>query len=56
LRSLRKISREVALGTARALVDLGAAAPLAEEELQRRIAELVWEPHYLPYRVARGAE
>lgn len=52
LRKLRTLSREVAFGTAKALVALGAAQPLGDEEIARRIAALVWEPTYLPLRPA----
>jgi malate dehydrogenase (oxaloacetate-decarboxylating) len=48
--SLRVVSRQVALGVARALVDCGAAPYLDAAEIESRIAAAVWKPAYLPYR------
>ena len=50
LSRLRDVSYRVAVAVGRALVDAGAAPPLAAPVLERRIAAAMWEPVYLPYR------
>jgi malic enzyme len=52
LSRLRDVSRAVAIEVARALVEAGAAAPLAPREIEARIAATMWEPVYRPYRPA----
>jgi malate dehydrogenase (oxaloacetate-decarboxylating) len=51
---LREVSREVAVAVGCALVEAGAAPQLARTEVERRVAAGVWEPVYLPYRLAAG--
>lgn len=48
--SLRSVSRQVALGVARALIDCGAAPHIDSAEIESRLAAAAWEPAYLPYR------
>jgi malate dehydrogenase (oxaloacetate-decarboxylating) len=52
LQRLREVSKTVAAAVGRALVDAGAAPPIAPCEIDRRIESLIWEPCYLPYRPA----
>jgi len=40
----------VAVG--RALVHAGAAPEMNDAAVERRVAEGIWTPHYLPYRPA----
>jgi malic enzyme len=47
---LREVSRAVAVAVGCALVEAGAAPPLARAEVERRVAAGIWEPRYLPYR------
>jgi len=47
---LREVARAVALAVGRALVDAGAAPPMAAAEIERRVSASVWTPEYLPYR------
>jgi malic enzyme len=49
---LRDVSRAVAAAVAGALVEAGDVAPLAPEEIERRVAAAMWEPVYRPYRAA----
>ncbi len=50
LSRLREVSRHVALAVGRALVAAGAATPLSEGEIDRRVDASVWDPVYVPYR------
>jgi malate dehydrogenase (oxaloacetate-decarboxylating) len=50
LARLRDVSYHVAVAVGRALVDAGAAPPLAPAVLERRVAAAMWEPTYLRYR------
>jgi malic enzyme len=50
LSDLRRISREVGLAVARTVISLGAALPLPDDEIRRRVLAGIWEPAYLPYR------
>ena len=50
LSRLRDVSYRVAVAVGRALVDAGAAPPLAPPVLERRVAAAMWEPTYLKYR------
>lgn len=50
LSRLRDVSYHVAVAVGRALIDAGAAPPLAQPVLERQIAAAMWEPTYLPYR------
>jgi len=52
LASLRSVSAHVALAVGRALVSEGAAASLSEDEIERRVGAMIWEPVYRPYRPA----
>jgi malic enzyme len=49
---LRQVSRAVAVAVGSALVDAGAAPSMSHAEVERRVAEGIWEPRYLPYRFA----
>jgi malic enzyme len=51
---LRQVSHAVAVAVGCALVEAGAAPPMAQTEVERRVREDTWEPAYLPYRVAPG--
>ena len=50
LSRLRDVSYHVAVAVGLALVDAGAAPPLTEAEVERRVAAAMWEPTYLRYR------
>ena len=50
LSDLRHISRDVGLAVARSVISLGAAPPLPDHEIRRRVLAGIWEPAYLPYR------
>ena len=50
LSDLRHISRDVGLAVARTVISLGAAPPLPDDEIRRRVLAGIWEPAYLPYR------
>ncbi|MHC4956083.1 MAG: NAD-dependent malic enzyme [Planctomycetota bacterium] len=50
LHALREVSHAVARAVGRELVDAGAAPECSPEEIDRRIADLIWDPAYLPYR------
>jgi len=52
LTSLRSVSARVALAVGRALVSEGTAAQLAEDDIERRVAAMIWDPVYRPYRPA----
>ena len=52
LSKLRGLSRAVAGGVAKTLVEDGAAPEATDDELERRIDQLMWDPVYLPYRPA----
>lgn len=48
LRSIRSVSRAVALAVAKTAVADGAAPAASDTELDARIGSLVWDPHYQP--------
>ena len=50
LGQLRDVSRSVAAAAGRALVAAGAAPPLPDAEIDRRVSAGIWDPVYLPYR------
>ena len=50
LSRLREVSRDVASAVARTLVEQGAAPAMASRDIDRQIAEAIWEPEYLEYR------
>jgi malate dehydrogenase (oxaloacetate-decarboxylating) len=50
LSRLRDVSYRVAVAVGRALIDAGAAPPLAEPVLEQRVRAAMWNPEYLPYR------
>jgi len=52
---LREVSRAVAVAVGCALVDAGAAPPMARAEVERRVAAGIWMPEYLPYRAMATA-
>jgi malic enzyme len=52
LRALRQVSHAVAVAVGKCLVRAGAAPPLEDAEVEARVASLVWEPVYHPYRPA----
>jgi malic enzyme len=54
VRRLRDVSFAVAVAVGCALVEAGAAQPMARSEVERRVRQGIWEPAYLPYRVAPG--
>ena len=53
LSALRAISRRVAIAVGGTLVATGAASPLSDDEVERRVDASVWTPEYLPYRWTR---
>ena len=50
LSRLRDVSYRVAIAVGRALIDAGAAPPIAQPVLERSVAAAMWEPTYLRYR------
>lgn len=50
LSSVREVARHVALAVGTSAQELGLAEPTSVEELERRIEELMWLPHYAAYR------
>jgi len=52
LSSLRDVSRRVAIAVAQSLVATGAAPPISDDEIERRVEMSIWTPEYLPYRPA----
>jgi malate dehydrogenase (oxaloacetate-decarboxylating) len=52
LSSLRAVSRRVAIAVAESLVESGAAGPMDDDEIERRVDATMWTPEYLPYRPA----
>jgi malate dehydrogenase (oxaloacetate-decarboxylating) len=52
LARLREVSFRVALAVGRQLVSDGAAPGVSQEDVERRVRALVWEPVYRPYRAA----
>jgi malate dehydrogenase (oxaloacetate-decarboxylating) len=55
LTRLRDVSLAVARAVAQELVASGAAPPLTDPEIERRLTEAIWTPEYLPYRPVDGA-
>jgi len=53
LSALRNISKRVAIAVGKTLVATGAASPLSDDEVERRVDASVWTPEYLPYRWTR---
>ena len=53
LRQLREVARSVAIAVARELVRVGAAPPMADADVERRVTGMIWTPAYLPYRAGR---
>lgn len=53
LREIRRVSSEVAAAVAEEAAESGVAPRHEACELKSRIAQLTWEPRYLPYRPAR---
>ncbi|MBN2492904.1 MAG: NAD-dependent malic enzyme [Planctomycetes bacterium] len=51
LREIRRVSREVALATGRAVMKEGLSPLESDAELVRRLDAMIWEPEYLPYRL-----
>lgn len=54
LERVREVSRDVALAVATEAQRSGLARTTSYEMLQTRIAERIWEPRYVPYRLAAG--
>lgn len=54
LERVREVSRDVALAVATEAQRSGLARTTSHEMLQTRIAEKIWEPRYVPYRLAAG--
>jgi malate dehydrogenase (oxaloacetate-decarboxylating) len=52
LARLREVSLEVALAVGKALVAEGAAGPRSDEDVERAVREMIWEPVYRVYRPA----
>lgn len=50
LSRLRDVSYRVAVAVGRALIAAGAAPPLAQPVLERRVTSAMWDPTYLRYR------
>jgi malate dehydrogenase (oxaloacetate-decarboxylating) len=52
LSRLREVSFQVALAVGKALVSEGAAPKRSDDDLERSIRAMIWEPIYRPYRPA----
>lgn len=52
LASLRSVSASVALAVGRTLVSEGAAAEFSDDDIERRVRSMIWDPVYRPYRPA----
>lgn len=52
LSRLREVARAVAIAVGRSLVAAGAAPPIDDAEVERRVLAGMWDPAYLPYRAA----
>ena len=52
IQEVRAVSRKVAVAVAREAQRAGLAEPSSQEELERRVDENMWEPHYSRYRKA----
>jgi malic enzyme len=52
LSRLREVSFQVALAVGKALVAEGAAPKRTDDDLERSIRAMIWEPVYRPYRPA----
>ena len=50
LARLREVSLEVAIAVGKALVAEGAADPCSDEDVERSVRGMIWEPVYRPYR------
>jgi malate dehydrogenase (oxaloacetate-decarboxylating) len=50
LSRLREVSRAVGVAVGAALVDAGAAPPLARADIESRVAGAMWTPEYPRYR------
>ena len=46
---LRAVSRAVAIAVARSARDGGVGRHLRDEELERAVDAMMWQPRYLPY-------
>jgi malate dehydrogenase (oxaloacetate-decarboxylating) len=49
LESVREVSRLVALAVGREAQRSGLVAALAPGELEDRVGEMMWAPHYVPF-------
>jgi len=52
LSAIREVSRRVAIAVGTEAQALGLARAMTREELEKRVDEKMWEPHYLRYRKA----
>jgi malate dehydrogenase (oxaloacetate-decarboxylating)(NADP+) len=50
LRDIRRVSREVALATGRAVLQAGLSPLASEAELVSRVDRMIWKPEYVAYR------
>lgn len=53
LKEIRTISRTIAKAVAKSAIDRGLAPRASDAELDQRLNEEIWEPNYLPYRLAQ---
>ena len=54
LSSIREISFQVALATAKEAVHLGLADPISPAEIEKKIRKTIWTPGYIPYRKVKS--
>jgi malate dehydrogenase (oxaloacetate-decarboxylating) len=55
LNRLHDVARTVAVAVARELVRAGAAPSMPDSDIERRVAGMMWDPAYLPYKPASRA-
>ena len=53
LRDIRRISRTIAKAVAKSAIDRGLAPAATDDQLENRLNAEIWEPTYLPYRLAK---
>lgn len=53
LRDIRRISRTIAKAVAKSAIDRGLAPAATDQQLETRLDAEIWDPSYLPYRLAK---